>query len=98
MMIAFLSPTARVEAFAVFASSGIASRTLRDSTAERQSADAEVVRRRPRDDKDTKNMMENIQGAQCEQQARSFFERVGSPRYIAAPMVEHSEAVSVYVD
>lgn len=26
--------------------------------------------------------------------SRSFFERLGSPKYIAAPMVEHSEAVS----
>lgn len=30
-----------------------------------------------------------------EQDSRGFFERMGKPRYIAAPMVEHSEAVSV---
>lgn len=92
-MAIMLSPSARVEAFASFRE--IVSRPPKISRVRLRSFTTEPALRVQQDDDKEINLVNESRSIQSRSDSRPFFERIGSPRYIAAPMVEHSEAVSL---
>lgn len=96
---AMLSAARRVEAFEVTTGT-LGTRVLNvrrmglSSRAAAASA-AEPTLRPSQQGVDAKSTAANeTRRANDDSNPRGFFERMGCPRYIAAPMVEHSEAVS----
>lgn len=90
IFVAIMSSSARVEAFkaaGVARSSHITRARLSACAA---AATAEPISRAQEEDSSADQAKRALKG----EDSRSFFERLGSPKYIAAPMVEHSEAVS----
>lgn len=97
---ATLSSAARVEAFGATAAAGRAhcARPLLSAGVSAAAA-AERLNRVPHGSdtriREGRSSGINSVSNECSSSSpRAFFERIGSPRYIAAPMVEQSEAVS----
>lgn len=92
VVVAMMSVSARVEAFkaAGVARSAHITRARLSSCA----AVAEPISTTDRPQGEDSSRGDQAKRALNGEDSRSFFERLGSPRYIAAPMVEHSEAVS----
>lgn len=91
VVVAMMSSSARFEAFKA---AGVASSA--HVTRGRFSACAATAMAEPisRPQEEGSSGGDQAKRAISGEDSRSLFERLGSPRYIAAPMVEHSEAVS----
>lgn len=87
IVVAMMSSSARIEAFKAAgpARSALTARTRLSARA--AAAMAEPISKDSSGGDQAKRALNG-------EDSRSFFERLGSPKYIAAPMVEHSEAVS----
>lgn len=92
---AMLSPVVQVGAFCAIGGVGRISRTLRGSRVAIQSCVVERDVQVSISIQEKSRMTSGAERIRDESTSRSFFENIGSPRYIAAPMVEHSEAVSM---
>lgn len=89
IFVAIVSSSARVEAFKA---AGVARSS--HITRARLSACAATATAERRAQEEDSSGGDQARRALKGEDSRSFFERLGSPKYIAAPMVEHSEAVS----
>lgn len=91
VVVALMSSSARVEAFK--AAGAATSAHMARARLSACAAAAEPTSR-PQQAEANSSHGDQARRSPNGEDSRGFFERLGSPRYIAAPMVEHSEAVS----